>query len=108
MNALHTINTYILAQQPTPFPGPGGQDGDLIKVEMTAPPSVDKFQLLLGIGLWAATAFLIGLGMMAGVKFAQSFADGTAGRGEKMMVVGVAVGAIFTASAASYVTFFMS
>lgn len=106
MNALHTINTYLLAQQPAPFPSPG-QGGDVIDVQMTTPPSGDKFQILLGVGLWAATAFLIGLGMMAGVKFAQSFADGTAGRGEKMMVVGVAVGAIITSSAASYVTWFM-
>lgn len=107
MNALHTLNTYIFAQQPAPFPQPGEQDGNVIDVKMTAPPSADKFQILLGVGLWAATAFLIGYGMMAGVKFAESFQDGTAGRGQKMMVVGVAVGAIITSSAASYVTWFM-
>ncbi|MBM4479807.1 hypothetical protein MWT96_24890 (plasmid) [Prescottella equi] len=84
-----------------------GQGGANINITPTPPPQADKFQMLLGVGLWVATAALVGLGVLAGVKFAQAYADGHGGRGEKFMIVAVAVGAVISASAASYVSWFM-
>jgi len=95
----------VLAQAPNPAPG---QSGNIIDVTVTAPPNPEKFKLLLGIGLWFATAALIGLGVWSGVKFAQAYAEAGGGRGEKFMFVAVAIGAVIAASSASYVSFFMS
>ncbi|NKS56578.1 hypothetical protein GS504_03460 [Rhodococcus hoagii] len=95
----------VLAQAPDPAPGQGGAK---INVTSVAPPSSEKFTMLLGVGLWIATAALIGLGVLAGVKFAQAYADGHAGRSEKFMIVAVAIGAVISATSASYVSFFMN
>lgn len=86
-------------------PATSGSTG--FDIHMTAPPNGDKIKLLLGVGLWVAFAGLVGLGIMSGFKFAEAFADGHASRGQKFMVAGVAIGAVITASAASWVTFFM-
>lgn len=100
----------LQAQVPTtstlPVPE-AGQSGAKIQVTPVAPPSADKFTMLLGIGLWAATAALIGYGMYAGVQFAKAYSEGHAGRSEKFLVVAVAIGAVITAAAASFVSFFM-
>ncbi|MFD6057836.1 hypothetical protein [Rhodococcus wratislaviensis] len=85
------------------------QDKPVIEFELTAPPGgMDgKTKVLLGVLLWVVTIGLIGIAVWAGFAFAQSFADGTASRGQKLLFGVVAVGAIMSTGAASWVSFFM-
>ncbi|NKZ84280.1 hypothetical protein GS982_18710 [Rhodococcus hoagii] len=53
-----------------------------------------------------ATAALVGL-VCCGRQVRAGIPDGHGGRGEKFMIVAVAVGAVISASAASYVSWFM-
>ncbi|MGW4718838.1 MULTISPECIES: hypothetical protein [Nocardia] len=83
------------------------QTGDKIPVAPVQPPGSDKIQLLLGVGLWLATAAIVGYGILSGVKFAAAYSEGHASSGQKMAPVACAIGAAITGSAAAWVSFFL-
>ncbi|WP_072713707.1 hypothetical protein [Rhodococcus rhodnii] len=85
------------------------QEGSFSDITVVTPPGdmEGKTKLILGLGLWLATAALIGLAMYCGFTFAKSFADGQASRGEKFAFIGCGIGAVLVAGASSFVTFFM-
>lgn len=96
---LATYVVDILAADP-----PGGNIFDPV---VTPPPFAEKYSLLLGIGLFFAAFALTGLAIFFGVKFAQSFAEGHGGQGQKAGIAACAVGAIMAASAGTWVTWFI-
>ncbi|WP_280393814.1 hypothetical protein [Nocardia brasiliensis] len=97
------VREVVVAQAPTPAPG----NNSKIPVTIVAPPNADKFQLLLGVGLWLSFVAIIAFGIISGIKLAQSFVDGQASFSGKVAPLGAAVGAIISGTAATWVSFFL-
>ncbi|QIS23638.1 hypothetical protein [Nocardia terpenica] len=92
----------------TPSPGPvPGQSGNIIDPVLTTPPGYDKIRILLGVFLSLVAAFLVGLFIYSGGKFASAYLEGHTSTRGMLAPLFCAGGAIITGTAATWVTMFM-